>query len=299
LSRETKKYVFFTWPLLVFLVITLAAVAFGSLDINWQGWERATCWGDKCFCESPRQGTVAQPSNTYSNLSYVLVGLWIIDTARRYPLWNFSRWAIDSLQSGLSYHRMPGEAHNLMDSRRIYPLLYGISVVTTGLGSLFYHASLTIVGQWFDLMGMFLLVSFIVLYNLARLARLSHKGFFVAYIALNAGLGFIQFIIPEIGGQVFAVLLVIGLVIEILYMIIRRPRFSGGYLYAATATFTSAYIIWNLDYYGILCSPYSILQGHAAWHLLTAVAAGLLFLHYRSETGQQREIPSAGSTQSS
>ena len=43
-----------------------------------------------------------------------------------------------------------------------------------------------------------------------------------------------------------------------------------------------AFVIWNLAQ-GPWCDPTSWLQGHAAWHLLCALAAYLLFRLYASE----------------
>ena len=45
-----------------------------------------------------------------------------------------------------------------------------------------------------------------------------------------------------------------------------------------------AFVIWNLAQ-GPWCDPTSWLQGHAAWHLLCAVAAYLLFRLYCSRAG--------------
>jgi hypothetical protein len=43
-----------------------------------------------------------------------------------------------------------------------------------------------------------------------------------------------------------------------------------------------ASVIWNASQHG-LCDPHSLLQGHAAWHLLCAVSAYFLFRFYASE----------------
>jgi hypothetical protein len=45
-------------------------------------------------------------------------------------------------------------------------------------GSAFYHASLTFVGQFFDVMGMYFIASFIMLYNISRLKSLNGKNFY-------------------------------------------------------------------------------------------------------------------------
>jgi hypothetical protein len=44
-----------------------------------------------------------------------------------------------------------------------------------------------------------------------------------------------------------------------------------------------AFTIWNLDQHGTLCTPDSLFQGHAVWHLLGATSLWLTFLYYRSE----------------
>src|SRR3990172_6764384 len=128
------------WPLVTFLLITLAAIAFAFLTFSWEGWERAPCWPDRCFCEAGRAGPIAEPSDTYSNLSYVLVGLLILGASL--PRLRRERGGVRA------------NSPNLLD-QPAYPLVYGVSVVAIGLGSLFYHASLTVAGRWFDLMGMY------------------------------------------------------------------------------------------------------------------------------------------------
>ena len=42
--------------------------------------------------------------------------------------------------------------------------------------------------------------------------------------------------------------------------------------------------IWILDITDKLCSPTSIFQGHALWHILGALSIFLGYLYYRSET---------------
>jgi hypothetical protein len=50
----------------------------------------------------------------------------------------------------------------------------------------------------------------------------------------------------------------------------------------ALAAMLVAFTIWLLSNAG-WCDPASFLQGHAAWHLLCAVAAYFLFRFYESE----------------
>jgi hypothetical protein len=49
-----------------------------------------------------------------------------------------------------------------------------------------------------------------------------------------------------------------------------------------------AFTIWNLDQHGLVCSPQSLIQGHAVWHLLGATSLWCTFLYYRSERAEER-----------
>ena len=55
-----------------------------------------------------------------------------------------------------------------------------------------------------------------------------------------------------------------------------------GYAYGSLAAILTAFVIWNATRTW-LCDPYSLIQGHAIWHLLDAVSAYLLYRYYASE----------------
>jgi hypothetical protein len=128
-----------------FGLIALAALAFAFSGYSWAGWGRATCFPN-CFCEAPFPSPIVQRNNTYSNLGYILIGLLILG------------------------HQPAGEANPLRPQRG-YRTLYGAAVVAIDGGSLFYHASLTRAGQWFDWFGMYRFISFLLMYNLRHLSR--------------------------------------------------------------------------------------------------------------------------------
>jgi len=50
-----------------------------------------------------------------------------------------------------------------------YRQMYGYALVATGLGSYFYHASLTFAGQVADMTGMYLVITFALLYCTGRM----------------------------------------------------------------------------------------------------------------------------------
>ncbi|MBP8242014.1 MAG: ceramidase domain-containing protein, partial [Thermoflexales bacterium] len=139
-------------PLLAFAACVGLSIIAGMFTLDLAGWRPAFCEGGACFCEAPRAAGWAQPSNTYSNLGYVLAGLLALGWSSSQPL-------------------LPGGA-NLMRRQRAYALVFGSAIVAIGLGSLFFHGTLTFAGQFTDLLGMYLLSNLLLVYNLARLFRL-------------------------------------------------------------------------------------------------------------------------------
>ena len=259
-------------PFVLFLLITLALVPLSWFQAPWSIWRPATCMPDACFCEAIGVGFIRQPIGTWSNLAFVLVGWLILE---------------DVWRSALA-------RSNLLARRRVYGIVYAVAVMLIGLGSWFYHASLTFVGQWFDVMGMYLLGTFMVLYNVARLRSLSGRAFALGYVAFNLALAISLIVVPELRRYLFGVLLLMTIALEYRNrvsstdretLISRRNPVSADlrYFSAALLVYVLAQFIWTLDLNHIVCDPAGLLQGHAVWHVLTAWSAGLLYLYYRSE----------------
>lgn len=152
------------------------------------------------------------------------------------------------------------------------------------------HASQSAIGGHLDLYSMYLLASFVVAYAAARLLALPAAGFaglFVGALGVCTLAEFTSADVPVVmtmGNAAFAILLLVGLVIEV----VLRTRGHSARLdlrwgIASVATLLVAFAIWNTGKDGgVLCDPHSLLQPHAVWHLLDAVAAWLLFRYYAS-----------------
>jgi len=88
---------------------------------------------------------------------------------------------------------------------------------------------------------------------------------------------------PEVRRWLFAVVLILAILIELIFA---RPLRNGAllrlYLLGILAK-AVAFAIWIMDQRGTLCSPGSVVQGHAIWHLLGALSLWLSFGYYRSE----------------
>ena len=223
--------------------------------IGWEGWARATCLPDHCFCEAIAARPVAQPANSWSSLAFVLAGLLV------------AHWPALAGAGGLK---------NRMAIEPAYRQLYGYALVATGLGSFFYHASLTFAGQVADMTGMYLVITFALLYCLARARR---AEVVTIYVVGNAGLMWFQVSFPDLRRYVFGLLVIAVLVLEH-----RRRRANRVWLWRGAGALGLGFAFWVLDITRVVCAPGSILQGHAAWHALGALAGWFLFRYYWSET---------------
>jgi hypothetical protein len=174
---------------------------------------------------------------------------------------------------------------NPMRTRPVYPVVYGIATILIGIGSTFYHMSLAFAGQVLDVLSMYLLTSFMLLYNLSRMRRMRSGTFVVCYLLLNVAVGYGSIRLPVLRRYLFLALLLAVAVSKLVVRRKRRPRMTMAFLYAGLVSLVVACAIWILDVTRVVCAPGSWFQGHAMWHVLMAVLIGFIYLYYRSEDG--------------
>jgi len=243
------------------LTALLAAVTIALLNLFGPDWLRfapATCTETRCFCEMPRVGALLlQPTNSLSSFGYVFAGLLMILLARSRD------WRSD----------FPPQAAAIL----------GVAAIIVGIGSVLLHATLTLWGQFFDVLGMYLISGFFLIWALAKWQNIPDRQALVYYVLLCAVLVGILYALPEVRRWLFAVILGIAILVELVFARPKRPQVRTGYYIAGLIANIVAFTIWNLDQRGQLCAPDSLWQGHAIWHLLGAVALWFAFLYYRSE----------------
>jgi Ceramidase len=255
-----KRFGYFI--LIAWLGLTFAVIDTMNAPSAWTTWPPDYCRTVNCYCETIRDRLVSQPIATYSNLGFILAGLFIIVTCLR----------------------TPASTANLMTAHKGYALLFGAAIIGTGLFSFFYHASLTKVGDLFDLMGMFLFTSFIMLYCITRLRPMGGPAFITAYLIINILLG-IGLLVAYGLQQVYFLTMIVGAVVaETLHVRRNKPQIQLRYMGLALLVFALGGSVWMLDGTSLLpCDLSAPFTWHGVWHLSAALAGTLMFLYFWSE----------------
>ena len=252
--------------MLLFLVFALAGWP-GPVD---------SCVLDRpntCFCEAfspPGLLQIKQPINTFTNLSYIVVGLLI--------LWSLG----DARAAGTS-------GGNPMRAPGALAVTYGALTIFLGPGSMLFHGSLTEWGGWLDQISLVLFGGFLIYYDLTRIYRDNDT------IKLVSLIGYVVIIMVGVlvtlllgkGSLVFAMLVLLWLLLLqtlVLTGNARGIRRAPYWFWMAVGTFVVATIVWLLSQTGgPLCASNNILQGHGVWQILTGLTTGCIFLYLRSE----------------
>ena len=275
LENHSRKA--FSHPVLISAIVAVALwatyEAFKYADI-WSSWLGAG--GNSAhFCEYNRWNMlIIQPSNTWSNFGFLIVGLILI-----------------SIGIKDHYYRNREEINNLIAKHPAFTILIGLGLIHLFVGSFFYHASMTLAFQKMDITGIYAIFIAVFTYNafkafpfvrIGSRIHSTHKVLIAAGIALNI-LFFVEIWKWNIN-IVFPVMIVGLAALNIVNM--RRKSIRKNYkqyIVSSGITMLAAATIWILDRSDVICMPTSIFQGHALWHMLCALAILLLYFYYRSE----------------
>ncbi len=228
------------------------------LGPDWSAYAPASCMATRCFCEAPRIGSlILQPADSGSSYGFVLAGFLMILLARGH------------------------EWHSAMTP--LAATSFGITAILVGVGSVLLHATLTLWGQFCDVLGMYLVGSFLLVSALSRWRGIADRPATALYVLLCALLVAVLIVVPEVRRWLFAVLLIGAIIVELGFARPLRPGVMVRIYLLGMLTNAVAFGIWNLDQHGLVCSPSSLIQGHAIWHLLGAAAMWMSFSYYRSE----------------
>lgn len=260
------------WGLLGFLSVMAVFAVLAAL--SWPG-EADSCTlpGGNCYCETiVADAPVKQVVNTWTGLFAVAAGLVILGIADR---------------DRSSAHAGAGP----MASGGLYAVMYGALAVFLGPGSMFFHGGMTRFGGWLDNLSMVLYVSFLLLYDAARIFRFDANRtiFLVLYSGVILFLGSLIWAVDGSGKYVFGILAVSAMILQAVIILAKPNGLSRTFipwLLSALIAFGVAFPIWILSWTGMpLCAPSSPLQGHGLWHILAMAATPFfIFFYLRGET---------------
>jgi hypothetical protein len=181
----------------------------------------------------------AQPVNTWSNISFLILGLWV-------------------------YRRR----------RSITAVWFALSCVVLGAGSGAFHSFMSRGGHLADLIGMFLVFNFLAVYNMFVTHRF--KKFFYA-VAISAVMSLVTALyVADLSSTAVLGATGITVVVHLVFAVINK-RITWQQAAMAIAPFLLAFAFRQMDVAGIFCFPNSIYQGHGVWHVLAAVGIYQVF----------------------
>lgn len=259
-----------------FGVVALALLVLYNLyretDV-WYLWTGEPLKTKHAFNEAIRGSIFRTRANTWSNIGYIFVGIYTI----AYAWWDARRPTKESDPYAV---REPA----LM-------VLFGFACVVLGFGSGAMHAAMTGWGHKADVFGMFAVLIALVALQSARwfpaikIAGKRHATWpALGLIAIILSL----FLINNMnllggGAKVFGSLIIFTWITITVDTLRGKTSQQHRWLALSGISLATAYLIWNLDKAGRFSTPESWLQGHALWHLLTAVTLGSMAALYRSE----------------
>jgi hypothetical protein len=192
------------------------------------------CEGSERCGELATRHAVQQPLNAWSNLAYVFAGLLALGS----PV-------------------TPGG------------VAFAASAGLLGLGSFAFHATVTREMQWLDVVGMQAASFALAARGVHEAWRVGWPGALGGWALASLGFALFKWQLPT-----RAVMLATGaLVMAALVTVVRRGGGRARLGLAAAALMAIAYVVRELDVRKVGCDPASLVyQGHALWHLLTAVS---------------------------
>lgn len=274
----------FAWSSLLALSIGLVLVVWKhpAGDI-WGGWAESTELRRPVYAERVQlEAAIRTRSNTWSNLAYVLVGVYAL---------------------GLGWHDLrtthPTQAGYLVRTPALSGL-FGFACGYLGFGSGLFHASLTRLGQQLDVAAMYSPLVVLVAINLGRWMPkfiLGNEGPKIPTWPFLTGLALVgcwllyQYKWSMRSSIVLPALILLVFAFAMLDRLQSRSRFTPGWLLGSAVALAVARKCWLMDAAGKFSGPDSWLQGHALWHLLTALSLACIYLYYRSEVSVMPPVP--------
>ena len=264
------------WGGTMLLAIILFVVELSCRNQNvWDGWQESSELRRPAYAESIHLANLFRTrANTWSNVSYVLVGLYGV----AYAWSDMSRGSL-----GPSGYVVKTPAMSFV---------FGFACCVLGLGSGLFHASLTRWGQQVDVAAMYPPQLAFVAMQLGRRypvigGRRSWTStptwpILIAVVFVTSVLLY-QYKWVMSSARVMSTLFLVLSAFVILDAFSHRYRMKFRWTFISIAAMFAAISCREMDIAGRFSGPDSWIQGHAIWHLLTAYSLLAGYFYLRSE----------------
>lgn len=226
------------------------------------------------FCERTNMlNPVRQPVNTFTNVIYLLVGLYVLGIAIR-----------DTRQR---------KWYNLVSCNPWYSYTFAAIQFYLFIASSYFHAGLTLFGRDLDYSGVFSISLFPLMYFTHRIVLLvrglpSNSRHPTEVLFLTVAFSFLYlyltFLSPPLIGQYIVLAMILTMFIFAIIIERKDPgRTNNLYVWLTIISISLAVMFFKFDTLRILCYPDSFIQPHALWHLMSGVASFYFYFYIRSE----------------
>jgi hypothetical protein len=211
----------------------------------WDQYEPAT----RHFCEAELCEWITKPAESWSNIGFIIIGIYLLKRA------------------------------NVEEKKNLS--LVGLCSIAVGIGSFLFHATATRWGQILDVSAMMWLLSLPLVLNANRLGVLAADKVKLVYGLFSLISTVFIIFFTKWGILYFGFFVAVGVFSELkLYLKEREVTHYKSY-FKLLGTFLFAFAIWLTDTFKIICDPDNhIFNGHALWHLLCAWAVYYIYQFY-------------------
>lgn len=212
------------------------------------------------WCEETLCQVISEPSNTWSNIAYILVAFLLFFISRK----------------------------------EISKSLRSFSNISfwVGVTSFAFHATYAYATQIFDYLGIYLFVGLLILLNLIRIGVIQKEKLFVYLFTGVAGLTIVTAVLAKLGAMIQYFVVVLLLLVFITEYFAQKKFIQNNSTSRSTPSNLDFYLMTALivvavsfswvDLKRISCDPTDhIFQGHAMWHIVSALAMFTSYFHYR------------------